>query len=260
MKKIQRCCKPIGAVLIVLSFVIPAHAQEPIVSHYEPLGEGFKITVTADEQRATVRSILKTAMAILRDDQPFDPRDMTFGKLFSTWTQKSAYGALYHYANRSLASTTIQLLTRTDPEDYNDDRSSVKIVPAKITIRLSPMIEGLPDTEIKADLQLEDFWIDSDGNREYGNETLLRHPSMPNAQDFRYRSKNIPGSKFPVDVALGYANPLDGSFPQMLSVVTISRAYKILTPEERKQRRLEEQQAKRHKYGLVNLCTSMLCP
>ncbi|MEN8514293.1 hypothetical protein [Burkholderia sp. RS02] len=215
---------------------------------------------TADEQRATVRSILKEAMTILRDDKPYDPRDMTVGKLFSTWTQQSAKGALYRYANRALSSTTIELVTRTDPEDYSDDRSKVKIVPAEIRIRLSPMIAGLPDTEIKALLQLEGFWIDSDGNREYGNEIIPRHPSMPNAQDFRYRSKDIPGSKFPIDVELGYANPLDGSLPQMLSVVRLSRAYTILTPEKRKQRRLEERQAKRQKYGEMNLCTGMLCP
>ncbi|WP_176041505.1 hypothetical protein [Burkholderia stabilis] len=215
---------------------------------------------TADEQRAAVLSVLKTAMAILRDDQPFDPMDMSFGKLFSTWTQQSAKGALYHYANRALASTTIELLTRTDPEDYRDDRSKVKIVPAQIRIRLSPMIAGLPDTEIKALLQLEDYWVDTDGNREYGNEIIPRHPSTPNAQDFRYRSKNISSSKFPVDVNLGYANPLDGSFPQRLAIIQLKRAYTILTPEEREQRRLEEQQAKRHKYGLMNLCTGMLCP
>ncbi|WP_081938443.1 hypothetical protein [Burkholderia pyrrocinia] len=215
---------------------------------------------TADEQRATVRSILKEAMAILRDDKPYDPRDMTVGKLFSTWTQQSAKGSLYRYANRALSSTTIELVTRTDPEDYSDDRSKVKIVPAEIRIRLSPMIAGLPDTEIKALLQLEDFWVDSNDNRRYGNEIIPRHPSMPNAQDFRYRSKDIPGSKFPIDVELGYANPLDGSLPQILSVVRLSRAYTILTPEERKQRRLEERQTKRQKYGEMNLCTGMLCP
>lgn len=250
----------IGTVLIVLSCSTPAHALEPIVSHYEPLGEGFEMQTTADEQRATVRSILKEAMAILRDDKSYDPRDMPVGKLFSTWTQKSAKGALYRYANRALSSTTIELVTRTDPEDYSDDRSKVKIVPAKIKIHLSPMIADLPNTEIKDLLQLEDFWLDSKGNRRYGNEIMPRHPSTPNAQDFRYRSKDVPGSKFPVDVELGYANPLDGSLPQMLAIIEISRAYTILTPEERKQRRLEDRQAKRQKYGEMNLRTGMLCP
>ncbi|KVO45781.1 hypothetical protein WJ85_22620 [Burkholderia ubonensis] len=111
------------------------------------------------------------------------------------------------------------------------------------------MLAGLPDMEIKALLQLEDYWVDSDGNREYGNEMMVRAPDMPNLQSFRYRSKDIPGSKLPVDVELFYANPLDGSFPQKLSEITIMRAYKILTPEERKQRRLEQQQANRQKYG-----------
>ncbi|WP_232428368.1 hypothetical protein [Burkholderia ubonensis] len=101
--------------------------------------------------------------------------------------------------------------------------------------------------EIKALLQLEDYWVNSRGERCHGNEIMGRTPDAPNAQTFRYRAKDIPGSKFPVDVELFYANPLDGSFPQMLGEIRISRAYKILTPEERKQRRLEERQAKRQK-------------
>ncbi|WP_346778587.1 hypothetical protein [Burkholderia sp. Ac-20349] len=230
------------------------------MNHFEPLAEGFSMPATADEQRAAVRSILKTSMTILRDDQPFDPRNTTIGQLFSTWTQKSAYGALYHYANRWLADTTIEFLTRTDPEDYNDDRSKVKIVPAKVRIVLDATVANLPDTEIKSLLQLEDYWVDGDGKREYRNEIMGRTPDAPNLQSFRYRSKDIPGSKFPIDVDLGYINPLDGSSPQQLWIVEIRRTYKILTPEEREQRRLEEQQAKRYKYELMNLCTGMLCP
>ncbi|PAJ86473.1 hypothetical protein DF011_25590 [Burkholderia ubonensis] len=122
------------------------------------------------------------------------------------------------------------------------------------------MITDLPDTEIKALLQLEDFWVDSDGNREYGNEMMGRTPDAPNLQAFRYRSKDIPGSKFPVDVEFLYANPLDGSFPQKLSEITIRRAYTILTPEERKQRRLEKRHAKQQKYGEMNRRTGMLYP
>ncbi|MBN3820636.1 hypothetical protein G3N57_30585 [Paraburkholderia sp. Se-20369] len=214
----------------------------------------------SDEQRAMVRSILKTAMAILRDDRPFDPKDIVFGRNFSTWTHPPAKGFLYVYANRALHSSMIEFSTSDDPKDHSADRSKVKIVPTGFVIRLSPMIAGLPDAEIKSLLQLEGYWVDSRGNHRYGNEIVPRHPSTPDAQDFRYRSKDIPGSKFRIDVELGYANPQDGSLPQMLSEVSISRTYEILTPEERKQRRLEEQQAKRQKYGQMNLRTGMLCP
>ena len=218
------------------------------------------MTTHADEQRAMVRSILKEAMTILRDDKPFDPSRIVFGRIRDQASHEQAKGARYLYTNPVLSSARITFYTGDDPEDYSADRSKVKIVPGGVRIRLNPMIANLPDTEIKVLLQLEDFWVDSHGNREYGNEMRGRTPDAPNLQAFRYRSKDIPGSKFPVDVELFYANPLDGSFPQKLSTIEISRAYTILTPEERKQRRLEERQAKRQKYGEMNLCTGMLCP
>ncbi|BAX63065.1 hypothetical protein [Burkholderia stabilis] len=218
------------------------------------------MTTHADMQRAMVRSILKEAMAILRDDKPFDPSHIVFGRIRDKEQHEQAKGARYLYTNPVLSSARISFYTGDDPEDYSADRSKVKIVPGGVRIRLNTMIADLPDTEIKALLQLEDFWVDSHGNREYGNEMRGRTPDAPNLQAFRYRSKDIPGSKFPVDVELFYANPLDGSFPQKLSTIEISRAYTILTPEERKQRRLEERQAKRQKYGEMNLCTGMLCP
>ncbi|WP_143752741.1 hypothetical protein, partial [Burkholderia ubonensis] len=214
----------------------------------------------AEEQRAMVRSILKTVMAILRDDKPFDPGNTVLGRVYAAKPHLPAEGKLYRYVNPVLPDTRIEFSTGDDPEDFSADRSRVKIVPAGVTIRLSPLLADLPDTEIKALLQLEDYWVNSHGERRYGNEMIGRTPDAPNAQTFRYRAKDVPGSKFPVDVELFYANPLDGSFPQMLGEIRISRTYKILTPEERKQRRLEERQAKRQKYGEMNLCTGMLCP
>ncbi|PAJ76883.1 hypothetical protein [Burkholderia ubonensis] len=218
------------------------------------------MTNQANDQREMVRNILKTAMAILRDDKPFDPSNTVFGRIIDTEPHYRSKGLRYLYATRVSPSTTVAFSTFDDPENYSADRSKVKIVPTGLVMRLSPMLAGLPDMEIKYLLQLEDYWVDSDGNREYGNEMMVRAPDMPNLQSFRYRSKDIPGSKFPVNVELFYANPVDGSFPPKLSEITITRDYKILTPEERKQRRLEERRAKRQKYGEMNLCTGMLCP
>ncbi|WP_232457558.1 hypothetical protein, partial [Burkholderia ubonensis] len=214
----------------------------------------------AEERRAMVRSILKAAMAILRDDKPFDPGNTVLGRVYAAKPHLPAEGKLYRYVNPVLPDTRIEFSTGDDPEDFSADRSKVKIVPAGVTIRLSPMLAGLPDTEIKELLQLDDYWVDSNGNRHYENEIPGRHPQTPNLQSFRYRNKDTPGSKFPINVTLFYANPLDGSFSPMLAEIAIRRAYKILTPAERKQRRLEERQAKRQKYGEMNLCTGMLCP
>ncbi|WP_231937889.1 hypothetical protein [Burkholderia lata] len=228
--------------------------------HLTPLGEGFEMHTTDEEQRVVLRTIIKTAMAILRDDASYDPEYIVFGTNFTTWTHPPAKGFLYKYANRALRRTTIEFSTGDDPEDYSDNRDKVKIVPAGVRIIFDARVSGLSATEIKSFLQLEDYWVDGEGSRRYGNEMMVRDPKMPNLQSFRYRSKDIPGSKFPVNVNLFYVNPLDGSSPPLLDEVRISRAYKILTPEERRQRRLEERQAKRQKYGEMNLRTGMLCP
>ncbi|MXN79728.1 hypothetical protein GR157_34025 [Burkholderia sp. 4701] len=214
----------------------------------------------ADEQRVMVRRILTTAMAVLRDDKPFDPKNIAFGRVFDSEEHFPAKGLLYSYANAVVPSATIQFSTGDDPEDYDSDRSKVKIVPAGLVFRLSPMLDGLPHTEIESLLQLERYWIDSNGVRHEGNEMAGRTPDAPNVQVYRYRAKATADSKFPVDVELFYVNPVDGSSPPKLTDITIRRAYKFLTPEEREQRRLEQQQAKRQKYGEMNLCTGMLCP
>ncbi|KVO19945.1 hypothetical protein WK62_33210 [Burkholderia ubonensis] len=247
--RVRTWCRPIGTVVIALLCSTQVHAQTSMSMPLERLAQGVDMTNQANEQREMVRNILKTAMAILRDDKPFDPSNTVFGRIIDTEPHYRSKGLRYLYATRVSPSTTVAISTFDDPENYSADRSKVKIVPTGVIMRLSPMLAGLPDMEIKALLQLEDYWVDSDGNREYGNEMMVRAPDMPNLQSFRYRSKDIPGSKLPVDVELFYANPLDGSFPQKLSEITIMRAYKILTPEERKQRRLEQQQANRQKYG-----------
>ncbi|AYZ64365.1 hypothetical protein EGY31_09740 [Burkholderia multivorans] len=214
----------------------------------------------AEEQRVMVHNILKTAMEILRDDKPFDPSNTVFGRIIDTEPHYRSKGLRYLYATLVSPSTTVAFSTFDDPENYSADRSKVKIVPTGLVMRLSPMLAGMPHTEIELLLQLDNYWVDSNGKRHYENEIPGRYPQTPNLQNFRYRAKDIPGSKFSVNVELFYANPVDGSFPPKLSEITITRAYKILTPEERKQRRLEERQAKRQKYGEMNLCTGMLCP
>ncbi|WP_244122217.1 hypothetical protein [Burkholderia latens] len=228
--------------------------------HLTPLGEGFEVQATDEEQRVVLRTILETAMAILRDDAPYDPQHIVFGTNYTTWTRPPAKGFLYKYAHCALRGTEIEFSTGEDPEDYSDNRDKVKIVPGEVRIVVDARVASLSDTEIKSLLQLEDYLVDSHENRYYGNELKGRTPDAPNLQSFRYRSKDILGSKFPIDVDLGYINPIDGSSPQQLWIVDMRRAYKVLTPEERKQRRLEEQRAKRQKYGEMNLCTGMLCP
>ncbi|WP_179296833.1 hypothetical protein [Burkholderia ubonensis] len=246
---VRTWCRIIGTVLIALWCATPARALQTMPLPSEPLAQGADMTSQADEQRAMMRNILKTAMAILRDDKSFDPSDTVFGRIIDTESHYRSEGHRYLYASPISHSTTIAFSTFDDPEDYSADRSKVKIVPTGMVMRLRSMLAGISHTEVESLLQLDDYWIGPDNERISGNELIPRSPQTPNQQEFHYRAKTISTSKFPVDVELFYANPVDGSFPPELAEIQIRRAYKILTPEERKQPRLEERQAKRQKYG-----------
>ncbi|CAM3470410.1 hypothetical protein [Burkholderia ubonensis] len=247
--RVRMWCRPIGTVVIALLCSTQVHAQTSMSMPLEPLAQRVEMQHRAEEQRARVLSTLKTAMAILRDDKPFDPSDIVFGRILDAETHHRSGGRRYLYASPISRSTTIAFSTFDDPEDYSADRSKVKIVPTGMVMRLRPMLAGILHTEIESLLQLDDYWIGPDNERISGNEVIPRSPQIPNQQEFHYRAKTISSSKFPVDVELFYANPVDGSFPPELAEIQIRRAYKILPPEERKQRRLEQQQANRQKYG-----------
>jgi len=213
-----------------------------------------------DEQRAVVRRILSTAMAILRDDQPFDPKNMVFGRLYDEESDADSNGKIYRYQNLVKPSLEVKFWTNPDPLDYSADRFKVPVVPIGVIIDPDPLLEGLAQADLKALLQLDDYWIAADGVRVQGNEILTRYPQNPNLQRFRYRSKDIPGSKFAVDVILDYFNPLNDPSPPKLMFVSIERVYPRLTPAEREQRRLQQEQDKRKKFGDMGLRTGMICP
>lgn len=48
-----------------------------------------------DEPQAMMRRILPEALAILRDDKPFDPLDSIFGKLMDTAPHECFRGVTY---------------------------------------------------------------------------------------------------------------------------------------------------------------------
>jgi len=82
--RVRKWFKLIGTALIVLSCATPVHAQEDTMLHLTPLGEGFEMHTTAEEQRVALRAILKTAMSILLDDAPYDPKNIIFGTNYTT--------------------------------------------------------------------------------------------------------------------------------------------------------------------------------
>ncbi|MCX4172780.1 MULTISPECIES: hypothetical protein [Paraburkholderia] len=259
--------KHTGRTLMILWCAIPVHAQ-PIMkqpSGQSVQGADMRPAIT-DEQRAMALRMLTTAMAILRDDQPFDPAQLAFGGNFATEPIKGSVGKEYSFENSVLPRTQIVLMTEGDPADYTANRMMVKPVPTIITIRFSPLMEGINRSSLEDMLHLGiGYWIDGNGNRRPGNDMGTTPPPIY-LHHYRYRALDRPTSRFPVDVELTFgdpgANPMEdgGSTTPVLMDVILSRAYPALTREKREQRRLDQQAEKRQKYGMMNLCTGMLCP
>ncbi|MEZ2351663.1 hypothetical protein [Caballeronia sp. RCC_10] len=216
------------------------------------------MNITQHKQQAIVHRLLLDTMVILRDDATFEPRKSSLGDLLFINDTNYEIGKRYSFDNNAIPKARIELSTIDDPDDYRSDRQRVRVVPFELEFGVSPALADMNASTIKSLLQLEDFWV-SDGEIIHENK-LTRSPQTPDVQVFRYRSKNVEGSKFPVSVELEYYDPIDGTSPPELVHVSLRRAYSMLTPEEREQKRLEQEHAKRAKYGYMRLRTGMLCP
>ncbi|MFT4067895.1 hypothetical protein [Paraburkholderia sp.] len=163
-------------------------------------------TVT-DAQRDMALRVLATAMAILRDDQPFDPANTVFGYNFATDPLHGAVGMEYCFENPAFPGTQITLSVTADPADYTVDRTKVKLVPREFTIWFSPLMAGITRSTLEDLFPLDiGYWIDGDGNRQPGNDMGAIPPQI-RLHSYRYRASNQPMSRFPVDVQLAFGDP-----------------------------------------------------
>src|SRR5262249_55733304 len=127
-------------------------------------------TTTAVQRDMALR-IVTTAMAILRDDHPFDPAQTVFGFNFSAAPLIGSAGTEYSFENSAFPRTRITLFTEADPLDHTADRTKAKRVPTAFTIRFSPLMDGITRSTLEDLLPLDiGYWIDGDGNRQPGND------------------------------------------------------------------------------------------
>jgi len=195
--------------------------------------------VVTDAQRDMALRIATTAMAILRDDQPFDPAHTIFGQNFAAYPLRGSEGMEYLFENSVLPDTQITLFAIADPLDYTTDRAKVKQVPTTVTIRFNPLMDGITRSTLEDLLPLDiGYWIDGDGNRRPGNDMGAVPPHI-RLHSYRYRASNQPTSKFPVDVDLAFGDPdpqdtrENARKTPVLMDVLLTRDYSVLKPKRR---------------------------
>ncbi|WP_322093089.1 hypothetical protein [Paraburkholderia bannensis] len=204
----------------------------------------------SDRQKARFFDILDTAMKVLREDDALS----TFKSLFEgpsrSEVESDSLATEYSFESNALPNADIKLFTSPDPLNYADDRHAIPVVPVSFQIRFFSSIYGVDRSALEKRLSLEPWWVDSDGIEHDGNSL----PSLPPAirlHAFRYRARELPTSRFPVNVEVFYIDPDkdDVEREPRLDEIRINRAYPYLTPEMRKQKRDEAAARAQNEYG-----------
>ncbi|WP_322048847.1 hypothetical protein [Paraburkholderia sp. J67] len=226
-----------GMPLTGLSSEIPAHAQNLIAQPSDASKEPAMHDDTLDVQQHAIVNVLVEAMAILREDNPFNSKIQAFGELSSTETDPDYPGSVYLYTNRTFPEARITLSTATDPRDDSKDRMRVQVIPATFEILFTGELLEVSRPLLVKHLDLADYWVDRDGKPRPGNDLGPGFPPLERVHQYRYRANDPKGTGLLVDVDLDYADPdsSDTDGRQKLLHVRIER--RMLSPHARNTRR-----------------------
>ncbi|MGF6655952.1 hypothetical protein OKW34_006542 [Paraburkholderia youngii] len=239
----RKWSKHTGGILMILSFAtsVPAQPSTSTLTGPSAPGAATRETVT-DAQRDMAFRILTTAMAILRDDQPFNPARTIFGRILAARPERGVVGVMeYSFVNPVLPDTQIIVVAIPDPLDPSPDRAKVKQVATHFTIRFSPLLTDVNRSTLEDLLQVDiGYWIDGNGERRPGND-MGTVPPQVRLHHYRYRASDLPTSRFPVDVEFAFGDPdpkgpaPDESKTPVLMDVQLDRDYSALRPHHREQ-------------------------
>ncbi|MGF6410019.1 hypothetical protein OKW37_001689 [Paraburkholderia sp. MM5482-R2] len=193
-----------------------------------------------DAQRDMAFRILITAMAILRDDQPFNPVHTIFGSILAARRDRGVVGVTeYSFVNPVLPDTQIIVVVVPDPLDPSADRTKIKQVARRFTIRFNPLLTDINRSTLEDLLQVDiGYWIDGNGERRPGNDMGTVPPQI-RLHHYRYRASNLSTSRFPVDVEFAFGDPgpknpaPDEPKTPVLMDVRLSRDYSALKRQHR---------------------------
>ncbi|MBB5497293.1 hypothetical protein HDG37_001489 [Paraburkholderia sp. MM5384-R2] len=193
-----------------------------------------------DAQRDMAFRILTTAMAILRDDEPFDPAHTIFGRILAADPLRGKVGGTeYSFVNPAFPRTDIIVFVIPDPLDPSTDRTKVKQVATHFTIRFNPLLTDISRSTLEDLLQVDiGYWVDGNGERWPGNDMGTTPPQI-RLHGYRYRASNLPTSRFPVDVEFAFGDPdpkdpaPDEPKTPVLMDVLLKRGYSALKRQHR---------------------------
>ena len=201
-------------------------------------------------QREAILTLLQEAMEVLRDNKSLDLNSGMFGIVRDTRRSPANPGASWSLEVEALPPAMVRFTTSADPLDYSKDRMKVPVVPTAFEILFTGSLVDVSRSLLEKRLDLADYWVDRETGERKDNDIGPLPVPQQRIHGYRYRAKEHLNTRVPVNVNLDYADP-DASDPAgspKLLHVTIKRAYEILTPEERKQKREEKEQRTRDLY------------
>jgi hypothetical protein len=195
------------------------------------------------QEKTTLLNMLEVAMLILRDGKSNFEENSRIGRLVR---KNHWYGSKtreeWTLKNDNIPRVEILVTTQDDPLDYTDDRRTVPIVPSELDVRFASPVTGVSIDEIKAALDVEDFWMDEGRNKHVYPPGGLQISPFGTVFSYRYSAKRTPEMRFEVTASITYIAPdktkaSDGA--RWLDNITLTRDYPYITPEMRKQKREE---------------------
>lgn len=193
-------------------------------------------------QQQAILTLLDEVMSVLRDNKPFNPNSPVLGKIESIANDPGYPGGVYIFDNDALPPARMTFSTGADPLDYTEDRMKVPVVPAAFEILFTGSLVEVDRLLLEKRLDLADYWIDSETGERKENDMGPGFLPQERIHRYRYRAKGHLNTRISVNVNLDYSDP-DASDPTSIPKLlhaSIKRAYQILTPEQRKQKREEK--------------------
>ncbi|WP_321955061.1 hypothetical protein [Paraburkholderia bannensis] len=233
----------IGMILSTLLFSTQVSAHDTMSKTSGGSGSvGIDRALNQSEKNSLLNAI-EEAMNILREDEGEYESNSAFGVLARRRNKCDPENCEeFIFKNKDIPDSDIWMETRNDPLNLSEDRVSVPPVPYEFVLRFVSSFSGISIDEIKQTIQVEDYWVTTRGEKKASPPDGISLSPTGSVFSYRYRAKETPLSRFPVDVVVTYLGPSRTAPPgsaRRLESIYLSRDYPYLTPEMRKKKREE---------------------
>jgi hypothetical protein len=180
-----------------------------------------------DQEKAAFLSMLKEAMLALRDNKKGFEDDSQIGTLIE---RRRRYGSktneYFVFKNDRIKDSEISMKTKINQSEFPDDEIVAPGIPIEFEANFISPVSGVSIDEIKKITNVEEYWIDDNGDRYVPPTGGLQISPRGTVFLYRYSAKQTPEARFSVTVFVIYLAPAQADARdgvRWLNSVTIAR-------------------------------------